>query len=219
MSLSPRRSRIIRSSTFHPKPPVDLPVEEGGTLSTSTARLTLAEIPIVCLRSYLPASLLSSQVPYSETVRQAQAIFKPRQMTVDRTRCMLLCQDVEVSLPLQEFALAAWLARQRVTHGSDYEGVRWDVDDWSGWLDEYRALPDVYPEAVQRMQRRIQLERDVVGRQELKGFFEQKLSRLRAKIRNALGGLAYAYEPRTTGKRGEATVGFALAPEAISFVE
>jgi len=110
-------------------------------------------------------------------------------MIVDRVRYMLVCQNIEVSLPLQEFALAAWLAGRRVTHGPEDGGVRWDVDDWSDWLDEYRALPDAAPEAIQRMQRRVRLERDEAGRQELKGFFEQKLSRLRAKMRGTLGEL------------------------------
>lgn len=205
---------------FPPAVPVVLHDRQNRPVSTSDANLILADIPFVRLRGHLPRPLLDGDNSYSETVKQAQLVFAAREMVLDSSRSMLTCQGIEVPLPPQTFALMAWLARRLVENGPEEGALRWDRDDWSGYMLEYERIRGVRPEQIARLGRRLRKElssRNVLEDRE--NFFHEHLSRLRRKMSDSLGELGHRYAPATRGFRGNSRVELLLQPDELTFLD
>lgn len=141
---------------------------DGSKLDAANAKVMLADIPIVRLRSGLPNELLVGQTSYSTAVATAQAeIAPPIQMSFDlEKRCLILGgQSVRMAPILLAFML--WMARLRcarqVARLNQPEAVAGFlvayadvVGDWSQHYENARhTMPDGFAQRAQEFASRI----------------------------------------------------------------
>lgn len=83
-------------------------------LDTSAAEVTLAEIPFVPLREWIPARLLTSQLSFSDAVAATRRRMEAAEVRVNLPQGQLETHYASVPLPAAELAFFAWLARRRM---------------------------------------------------------------------------------------------------------
>ncbi len=197
---------------YYPTPKrrvIHTPPPDSRPLDTSKARVSLAEIPFVRLRDWLPEAVLRHASSYSEAVEAAQQRLGPPELVFDPSVSSVEAGGVPVRLAPADWAFYSWLARRRVAglpgvncpndgapepayareFLAEYEPVSWLRDD------------DRTPQAL----------RDGMS----KDFFLQHKSRLHRVLHGQLGRRAGAYLVQRTGKRPETRYEICVAPERI----
>lgn len=194
----PRESQVI----FTPSP-------EQRPLDARDATVTLAEIPFVRLREGLPDSLLEGQASYSETVRRAQLSLSTPELVLDRNNCYIRCGDaVTIKLSPVNFAWFAWFARRAQ---AGLPAVHWTEADAAEFLTEYLAVKAKLSEDYEQVA-------EILAEGMTKEYFEQRTSRLKGFLKQALGSATAAvYQPTTFGRRPRTRYGLALKPQQIRF--
>jgi CRISPR-associated protein (TIGR02584 family) len=194
---------------FPPRTPRVLHDRDNRPVSTSDARIILAEIPVVRLRDGLPRGLLENKRSYSATVAAAQGAIASPELVVHFTDKSLVCAGKKVSLTPVTFAFAAWLADRAARLGPDEAAVHWSRCDWNEFLAVYAALPGQNNERVESTRKRLAGE----GAED---FFREQVSRLRRALQDVLGSGSTPYEPRHFGRKPTTRVGFALPSATIT---
>jgi len=100
---------------FPPKQPRVLIGRHGEPLSTSEARVDLAEIPFVRLRDRLPRELLGGG-RFIDAVAAAQRLQQPPRLRVMTAMRRIVCADLEIALSPANFAVYAWHAERCRRH-------------------------------------------------------------------------------------------------------
>lgn len=105
---------------FYPPPePKDIVNARGEPVSSSQARVMLADIPIVRLRTGLPENLLTGDASFGLAVKEAQRTLFPASALVLRADARgAVCDGVEVPLAPAQYAVLHWIGRARKTRGS-----------------------------------------------------------------------------------------------------
>ncbi|HET6546261.1 MAG TPA: CRISPR-associated ring nuclease Csm6, partial [Rhodanobacteraceae bacterium] len=101
---------------FPPKTPRVLLTQGGTPVSTSDARIELADIPFVRLRDRLPDELLSGG-RFADAVAAAQRLEAAPRLRVDLASRSVQCADTKIRLAPMNFAVYAWLAKRRLEKG------------------------------------------------------------------------------------------------------
>jgi CRISPR-associated protein (TIGR02584 family) len=101
-----------RDFFYPPKQPRELVLQDGRSVNAADARVMLAEIPLVRLRSGLPDELLQGHASYTGTVEAAQAgIDREISLRFDIESRQVYCGGVAVKLKPTELATMLWLAK------------------------------------------------------------------------------------------------------------
>lgn len=172
---------------FPPATPRVLYTRDGRPVHTADARVMLAEIPFVRLRSGLPKEALNHPAPFAALVRSAQAGLHGRSLTFDFAARAAICGGERVKLPPALLAWYAWLARQ-----PDFIGYR-EADPAS-----YLAI---YAQIVGPTHPTLEKTRCMLRHGFDAGFFEQKTSKLNRILRKVLSLAAAPYLVATEGVR------------------
>ena len=193
---------------YPPATPRLLHTRDGCPIHTADARVMLAEIPFVRLRSLLPAAALAPNLSFSDTVAATQAHLEQAHLTIDLDRRQIRCRQTAVELAPQLFAVYAWLAR-RAWDGQP--PVRYTEADPGEFLDLYARL--VTRDAVDWEKAAEQLKEGFP-----KEFFEQKCAKINQRIKAALGLNAAPYLITRHGQRPRSCHGLALAAATIEWL-
>ena len=99
---------------FYPPPEEKEIVDaRGESISSREARVMLADIPIVRLRTGLPEDLLTGDASFGRAVEEAQRTLFPSTALVFRGDARgVLCDGVEVLLPPAQYAVLRWMAER-----------------------------------------------------------------------------------------------------------
>ena len=185
---------------------------EGKWMDTVDARITLAEIPFVHLRSTLPPDLLGGTVGFSESVRLAQKAFQSPELRIDLRQKRIRAGEKVIALPPTQLAFLAWFARRRLAGQPPLSCPKGGVKN-----EEYaREYLRVYREIVGEMGG---AERTLtnLSRGMEQEFFEQTASKLHEKMARTLGkGGVRPYRIEGIGTRHK-TYALTLSPGQILF--
>lgn len=207
-----RLSHVLVSAPFESHPDffyptpfsriIYTPGPDSQPLDTSTATVTLAEIPFVRLRHGLDERLTAGSARFSEAVAAAQAAVGPASLVIDLDGKRILVGDRLVRLPPAQLAFLSWMARRKK---ESREPVRCPADGApeqvyaAEYLREYEEITD--PNATGTSQRLIN------GMS--KPFFEQTKSRLHHGLKQHFGpecAVAYGVHGEGRPKRYELKV-------------
>jgi CRISPR-associated protein (TIGR02584 family) len=207
-------------------------VPKDRLADTADARVTLAEIPFVSLRSELPRALLDGRATFAGTVAAAREALGTPELVLDpERRCVAFGGRVFV-LPPSEFALLAVLAHRARSRAEPLRAPLKDVADrdWAlAYLKDLRAacgsteITELLEDRLRQdtdndcRSQRSSLTRPHRGQRRPRAdndYLSQHLSRLRRQLTHRLDVAAVAL--RIEGGRGR---GYRLAvpPEAIRF--
>lgn len=170
-------------------------VRDGGLVDTSSAVVTLAEIPFVSLRHGLPDALLDGVATFGDTVAAARLALGPAELMIDLRARRIRASGCDLALPPVELAFLSWLAR-RLIAGADpvtcpVEGYP-EPEMAREYLSEYHRIIGEMGDD-ERTATRLSAGMD-------KAFFEQTKSRLNGKLRKRLGPVAEHYLVHGTGR-------------------
>ncbi len=186
---------------------------EVRPLDASTARVTLAEIPLVRLRHGLPQNLLDGTARFPDVVRAAQLALGPPQLELDLRSRHIRAGGVEIGLPPAELAFLSWFARRRRRGLAGLACPKDGVLEESyarEFLEEYeRILGEMGP--TDRAAKALRSGMD-------KGYFLQRRSKLHKLLRSRLGPQAEPYLITPSGPR-PMTYELRLSPEQIHYIQ
>lgn len=178
-------------------------------MDTSTARVLLADIPLVRLRAGLPHELLTGDASYSVTVAGAQAGIDPVvALGFDAPNCTLLCGGVRVKVQPMLFACMLWMAKLRVAQRAVRPGTNVKVAEF---LAVYATVVNLNSSDYENAQASLQNPEDFLAK------FQEMRSRLKMKIEQKLGRLAKPYLIESFGKPTQKQYRLRLLPEEIEW--
>ena len=200
---------------FYPasRPGVTLiPLKNGELADSYEARLTLAEIPVVRLRPFLPDSFLSNKGSFTDSVRAAQKALLPPFMTIDVPGRKIEAHGIILSLPPAQMAMLVWLAEARFLRN---ESVTCPKERPANkgyaatYLDAYNRVKGSLG-GVERTAERLAAGMD-------KSFFEETLSKLNRSLRDLLGEEIFPhYQIERIGSRYK-SYRFPLSSRSVRF--
>lgn len=208
---------------FKPRKPLRLARtgKPSQTISTSRAKITLADIPFVRLRKGLPPSdLAKGQVRFSEIVAAAQKGLGPLQVVLNPQRKLIVCGGAIVELAPRQYALYASLARLRRDAPEAAAKAKAETELLRLFLDEYRKVVDgfTHDDAVKRCKWAF---RDGRPDPDDLANWQEEVRQLRAKvnrrIRLATGTAAGPYMIESDRGYGDTTYYLGLAAAQIVF--
>lgn len=215
-----RLSHVLVSAPFESHPDFYFPTKErrviytappdSRPLDTSAAEVTLAEIPFVRLRPWLPANLLEDHVSFGQAVEAAQRNLGPPELRFSFRARQVQAGLIAVALAPAEMAFYAWLARRKCLGAEPLPCPSDGAPEpcyATGFLEEYRRiLGELGSDERTAGALRHGME---------KSFFLERKARLHRVLRDALGHRAEPYLVRAIGKRPETRYDLGLAAERI----
>ncbi|MGQ9862429.1 MAG: CRISPR-associated ring nuclease Csm6 [Thiobacillaceae bacterium] len=198
---------------FYPTPySCVLATRDNKLADARDAQVTLAEIPFFSLRHDLPAHLLKGRARFSEIVNAARAAVGPTELVLDLSARRILAAGRSVELAPAELAMLALFARRALKRQPALEAPIKGVPDtqWAArFLTEYHAICGDMgdTDATERALR------DGMDGE----YFSSRLSKLKRKLKDALGPFAGPYLIDDGGTRPRRYC-MRLPPEAIRFV-
>jgi len=216
-----RLSHVLVSAPFESHPEFYYPTREQRVIQTREQRprpldcrdaeVSLAEIPFVSLRHGLPIDLLSGRAGFNDTVAAARRALGPAELVVDHRGHRIRASGITIEMPPTELALLAVFARRAQRSDEPIQAPpKAAADAWSKrYLAEFAQTEEDFDPMTSRVARTLS-----------KGmgddFFSQKLSKLRTRLKNALGPAARQYLIDDGGGRVH-RYRLDLSPEAIRF--
>lgn len=177
------------------------------------ADVTLADIPFFSLRHDLPEHLRKGRARFSEIVAAARAAVGPAELVIDLPARRIRAAGRGIDLAPAELAMLALFARRAQQGLPALKAPGKDMPDpeWAErFLPEYRAIcgdmADI--DATERA-----LRKGMDG-----DYFSTRLSKLRSKLKRALGPASKPYLVDDGGTRPR-RYRLALTPEAIRFAK
>lgn len=195
---------------FYPPPEEKEIVDARGVaFSSSNARVMLADIPIVRLRTGLPEDLLTGDASYGRAVEEAQRALFPSTAVIFRDDARgVVCDGVEVLLPPAQYAVLRWMAeRAKREEAPVRPGLRHAEEEF---FPLYEKLFPTRPGDVERARKAIRSDEDFLK------YFQEKRSQIGAALAKKLGRTAAArFRIVTYGKRPFVAYALALEPDDI----
>lgn len=192
---------------FYPPPEEKEIVDaRGESISSREARVMLADIPIVRLRTGLPEDLLTGDASFGRAVEEAQRTLFPSTALVFRGDARgVLCDGVEVLLPPAQYAVLRWMAeRAKREEAPVRPGLRHAEEEF---FPLYEKLFPTRRGDVERARKAIRSDEDFLK------YFQEKRSQICAALAKKLGRTTAAhFRIVTYGKRP--FVAYALALES-----
>lgn len=196
-----------RDFFFPSRMPKELVAADGRKLDASAARVMLASIPLVRLRSGLPQQLLVGRTSYSAAVAAAQAGIAPTiELAFNLPQREILCGGQPVKLAPMLIALVLWLARLRVARRVIRPGLDADASEF---LAVYREVVTPWSADYQNAEKSLLREEDFLPK------FQELRSRLKTRLERKLGPLAGPYLIKASGKPTQTRYQLVLAPDLI----
>ena len=190
------------------------PQPDSRPLDTSKAEVSLAEIPFVRLREWLPEALLERSTSYNEAVEAAQRRLAPAELVFDARDSAVEAGGVAVKLSPADWAFYSWLARRKKTGKPPVRCPKDDQAPEPEYAREY--LAEYEPVSWIRDDSRT---REGLAKGMGKSFFLEHKSRLHRALKKRLGRRAEAYLVQAIGKRPETVFALAVEPERIRWKE
>jgi CRISPR-associated protein (TIGR02584 family) len=197
-----------KSSIIYTPPPDSRP------LDTSQAQVSLAEIPFLRLRNWVPASLLTGAAGYGEVIEGAQRRLGPPRLVLDLAASRIEAAGLVFALPPAEMAFLAWMARRATLRQQPVECPSEGAPE-PELARQYLAVYDKI--AAERDHGQAERTRQALRRGMEKQFFLERQARLKARLRKALGPYAEPYLVKGHGKRPHMRYGLDLDPRSIEF--
>ena len=195
---------------FYPPPEEKEIVDARGVaFSSSNARVMLADIPIVRLRTGLPEDLLTGDATYGRAVEEAQRALFPSTAVVFRDDARgVVCDGIDVSLAPAQYAVFRWMAeRAKRKEAPVRPGLHHAEEEF---FPLYERLFPTRPGDVERARKAIRSDEDFLK------YFQEKRSQIGAALAKKLGKTAAArFRIVTCGKRPFVAYALALEPDDI----
>lgn len=195
---------------FYPPPEEKEIVDARGVAySSSDARVMLADIPIVRLRTGLPEALLTGDASYGRAVEEAQRTLFPSTALALRDDARgVVCDGVDVLLAPAQYATLHWMA-ERAKRKEDpvRPGLRHAEEEF---FPLYERLFPTRPGDIERARKAIRSDEDFLK------YFQEKRSQIGSALAKKLGKAAAArFRIVTYGKRPFVAYALALEPDDI----
>jgi len=200
------------SEFFYPPPqPRQLQTHAGTMVSTADARVQLADIPFVRLRSGLDDELVEGDLTFSAAVARTQQLIDPPALRIDLGTRRVSLQGQPLRLSETLFIWLVWFAaraHQGLPRLAFDEAAARGLLATIEWLDGSRdGRPGT---AAQQAMRDLQ--------RGDKDYFDRNLSRLNRELRTCPGlipAAAKRYQIASSPTRSPTTYALELAPEQI----
>jgi len=179
--------------------------------STGDARIELAEIPFVRLRSGLPQALLSGAASFGATVEAASRQFAPASLRLEAAGTMVHAGPKSFSLPPMLWAWYALMAEARKT-GAGIDGAVRYTDLAPTRLLAFQQLA-AGPLSSSAIQLEEQLRREGGIPEQ---FFREKTAKLNRLLRERLAANALSYLVHPQGRRPTTRYGLQIAAARIN---
>lgn len=177
----------------------------GRILNDAEARIMLADIPLVRLRSGLPNELLVGQSSYSDTVKAAQAGLDFVELAFDVKNRTVYCGSQAIRLQPILLAFYLWMARMRLAG----QTVRPDEASRVAFLEVYYSVVGMASGDYENTKKSL---KDEI---EFTGFFNEKKARLHAALRKHLAMHASLYTIHGEGKKSATRYGLKIPADKI----
>jgi len=196
-----RLSHVLVNEPFEANPNFFYPppsgrvliVEQTRPVSTSEARIDLAEIPFVRLRHGLPPSRLGAGLSFSEAVALADGHFGPAQLRIDLAAGVLHCSGRKVRVPPMPLAVYAAIAERGQVTAQEIE-----QPDFAALVLQGHVLASRGDRLAPRTEKaRERIEAAVRAT----GWFREHLSRVNRALIDTLGPAAQAFLVHSDGPR------------------
>ena len=185
----------------------------GTPLDTKDAKVALADIPFVRMRTGLPEALRVGQTSYSRAVDVVQDYLRPPSLMIDLQRQSVVAGGQPIKMRPISVAYYAWIARharagRKLARTAKHVHER-DMTHAREFLAEYGKLVDLieHPTINETMGNGLQHD-----------FFDQQRSKLNRELRKVLDVGADAYLVHSFGPRRQATYGLTLPPEVVTII-
>ena len=186
---------------------------DNRPLDTQEAKISLAEIPFVRLRSDIPANLLKGTAGFLETINLARKAEFPPELIIDAVAKKLSAHGIIFTLPDILLAFYCWVIKQTV----EQQQSLYKPNEMEANAGYARQFMEEYSQIAGEM-------RDTdKTRQGLKhgmdsNFFAEKITRINKELERALGKrLASTYKIQSSGPRGAMQYATGLTNEQIHF--
>lgn len=177
---------------------------------SNDARIMLADIPFVRLRSGVPATLLSGDFSFAETVSEVQSGLNFTSLAFDCQKRAICCSGQWIELPPSLFSFYLWLAKRCLSGLTDHGAIGWRDADQAEFLK-------VYAEVVGEMSGHLEYAKKSLEHGFENGeFFEQKVSKINAILKKNMPLGAYVYLIASFGKKPNKKYGLRILPEHIT---
>lgn len=195
---------------FYPPPEEKEIVDARGVaFSSSNARVMLADIPIVRLRTGLPEDLLTGDASYGRAVEEAQRALFPSTAVIFRDDARgVVCDGIDVSLAPAQYAVFRWMAeRAKRKEAPVRPGLHHAEEEF---FPLYERLFPTRPGDIERARKAIRSDEDFLK------YFQEKRSQIGSALTKKLGKTAATrFRIVTYGKRPFVTYALALEPDDI----
>lgn len=195
---------------FYPPPEEKEIVDARGVaFSSSNARVMLADIPIVRLRTGLPEDLLTGDASYGRAVEEAQRALVPSTAVIFRDDARgVVCDGIDVSLAPAQYAVFRWMAeRAKRKEAPVRPGLHHAEEEF---FPLYERLFPTRPGDIERARKAIRSDEDFLK------YFQEKRSQIGSAVAKKLGrASAGRFRIVTHGKRPFVAYALALEPDDI----
>ena len=196
---------------FYPTPRSEIIyTRDNRPLDAAHAEVTLAEIPFIRLRDGLPARLLGGQAGFAETIDLAHRASQPPDLRLRPVTRELIANGIGLNLSPNLFAFYLWMVRRGVLEGQSSKKP--DAKNRYAYAAEFLACYETVVGVWRDTEKTDEALRDGMK----PGFFEEKISRVNAELKDTLGErLAQPFCIVNRGRRGQADYGVSLSPDQI----
>ncbi len=195
---------------FYPPPEEkEIVNARGESVSSSLARVMLADIPIVRLRTGLPEDLLTGDASFGRAVEEAQRTLFPSTALVFRGDARgVVCDGIDVSLAPAQYAVFRWMAeRAKRKEAPVRPGLHHAEEEF---FPLYERLFPTRPGDIERTRKAIRSDEDFLK------YFQEKRSQIGSAVAKKLGrASAGRFRIVTHGKRPFVAYALALEPDDI----
>lgn len=195
---------------FYPPPEEkEIVNARGESVSSSLARVMLADIPIVRLRAGLPEDLLTGDASFGLAVEEAQRTLFPSTALVLRGDARgIVCDGVEVPLAPAQYAVLHWMAERAKRREAPVRPRLFHAEE--EFFPLYERLFPTRPGDIERARKAIRSDEDFLK------YFQEKRSQIGAALVKKLGRTQAArFRIVTFGKRPFVNYALSLGADDI----
>lgn len=195
---------------FYPPPEEKEIVDaRGESISSREARVMLADIPIVRLRTGLPEDLLTGDASFGLAVEEAQRTLFPSTALVLRGDARgIVCDGVEVPLAPAQYAVLHWMAERAKRREAPVRPRLFHAEE--EFFPLYERLFPTRPGDIERARKAIRSDEDFLK------YFQEKRSQIGAALVKKLGRTQAArFRIVTFGKRPFVNYALSLGADDI----
>ncbi len=198
-----KQSKVIHDRQNHP-------------MDTQLAEVSLAKIPFVSLRDYVPTQLIEGKAGFSETITIARKLQQPTELIIDKKNTKLLANGIVIdSLKPIDFAFYLWMIEETVMQNNRLE----QPDEFDENKDYAKGLLNHYQHISGEMRDIDKTTKTLEDGME-RNYFIERVSRVKKElVKQLTQKIAQRYCIAGEGKRNHMTYGIKLSAEQVKFAE